>query len=153
MGKNVCKTLCNSSCSCPLDSEILFNPWNNNLIGQGEMKILKIVHTFVKMFTFTSLKQFFHSRGQHLCKFIGTKESVCIRKEFNSHRTGLGHQYGHCFIVLGHQYGRRFIVLGHQYGLFFQAHVKTHYWTALLFCHWRKKALKFSQSIIIIQST
>ena len=26
----------------------------------------------------------FHSRGQHLCKFIGTKESVCIRKEFNS---------------------------------------------------------------------
>ena len=22
----------------------------------------------------------FHSRGQHLCKFIGTKESVCIRK-------------------------------------------------------------------------
>jgi len=28
----------------------------------------------------------FHSRGQHLCKFIRTKESVCIRKEFNSHR-------------------------------------------------------------------
>ena len=28
----------------------------------------------------------FHSRGQHLCKFIGTKESVYIRKEFNSHR-------------------------------------------------------------------
>ena len=36
----------------------------------------------------------FHSRGQHLCKFIGTKESVCIRKEFNSHRTGLEHQHG-----------------------------------------------------------
>ena len=34
----------------------------------------------------------FHSRGQHICKFIGTKESVCIRKEFNSQRTGLGHQ-------------------------------------------------------------
>ena len=48
----------------------------------------------------------FHSRGQHLCKFIGTKESVCIRKEFNSHRTGLGHQHGRRFIVLGHQYGR-----------------------------------------------
>ena len=31
----------------------------------------------------------FHSRGQHLCKFIGTKESLYIRKEFNSHRTGL----------------------------------------------------------------
>ena len=27
----------------------------------------------------------FYSRGQHLCKFIGTKERVCIRKEFNSH--------------------------------------------------------------------
>ena len=36
----------------------------------------------------------FHSRGLHLCKFIETKESVCIRKEFNSHRICLGHQYG-----------------------------------------------------------
>ena len=27
----------------------------------------------------------FHSRGQHLYKFFGTKESVCIRKEFISH--------------------------------------------------------------------
>ena len=49
----------------------------------------------------------FHSRGQHLCKFIGTKEIVYIRKEFNSHRTSLGHQHGRRFIVLGHQYGRR----------------------------------------------
>ena len=49
----------------------------------------------------------FHSRDQHICKFIGTKESVYIRKEFNSHRTGLGHQHGRRFIVLGHQYGRR----------------------------------------------
>ena len=31
-----------------------------------------------------ALIECFHSRGQHLCKFIGTKESVCIRKEFNS---------------------------------------------------------------------
>ena len=51
----------------------------------------------------------FHPRGQHLykCKFIGTKESVCIRREFNSHRTGLGRKHGRRFIVLGHQYGRR----------------------------------------------
>ena len=49
----------------------------------------------------------FHSRGQRLCKFIGTKESVYIRKEFNSHRTGLVHQHGRRFIVLEHQYGRR----------------------------------------------
>ena len=40
----------------------------------------------------------FHSHGQHLCKFIGTKESVCIRKEVNSHRIGLGHQHCHRFI-------------------------------------------------------
>ena len=33
----------------------------------------------------------FHSRGQHLCKFIGTNETVCIRKEFNSQKIGLGH--------------------------------------------------------------
>ena len=49
----------------------------------------------------------FHSRGHHLRKFIRTKESVCIRKEFNSHRIGLGHQHGRHFIVLEHQYGRR----------------------------------------------
>ena len=54
-----------------------------------------------------ALIECFHSRGQHICKFIGTKESVYIRKEFNSHRTGLGHQHGRRFIVLGHQYGRR----------------------------------------------
>ena len=48
----------------------------------------------------------FHSRGPHLCKFIETKESVYIRKEFNSHRTGLGHKRGRRFIVLGHKYGR-----------------------------------------------
>ena len=31
----------------------------------------------------------FHSRGQYLFKFIGTKKIVCIRKESNSHRIGL----------------------------------------------------------------
>ena len=49
----------------------------------------------------------FHSRGQQLCKFIGTKESFYIRKEFNSHRNSLVHQNGRRFIVLVHQYGRR----------------------------------------------
>ena len=48
----------------------------------------------------------FYSRAQHLCKFIGTKESVYIRKEFNSHRTGLGHKHGRRFIALGHKYDR-----------------------------------------------
>ena len=36
----------------------------------------------------------FHSSGTQLCELIATKESVYIRKEFNSHRIGLGHQYG-----------------------------------------------------------
>ena len=44
----------------------------------------------------------FHSRGQHLCKFNGTKESVCIRKEFNSYRTGLGHQHGRRDVMWKH---------------------------------------------------
>ena len=48
-----------------------------------------------------------HSRGLHLCKFIGTKECICIRKEFNSLRISLGHQHGRHFIILGHQYGHR----------------------------------------------
>ena len=50
------------------------------------------------------LTERFHSPGQHLCTFIATKESVCIRKEFNSHRIGLEHQHGFRFIVLGHQW-------------------------------------------------
>ena len=44
----------------------------------------------------------FHSCGQHICKFIGTKESVYIRKEFNSHRTDLGHQYGRRDVMWKH---------------------------------------------------
>ena len=59
----------------------------------------------------------FHSRGQHLCKFIRTKEIVCIRKEFNSQRIGLGHQHGRRFIVLGHQYGRRDVMWKHSIGI------------------------------------
>ena len=31
----------------------------------------------------------FHSCGQHLCKFIGTIQSIYIIKEFNTHRIGL----------------------------------------------------------------
>ena len=55
----------------------------------------------------------FHSRGQNLCKFIETKESVCIRKVSNSQRIGLGHQHGRRFIVLGHQYGRLDVMWQH----------------------------------------
>ena len=59
----------------------------------------------------------FHSRGQHLCKFIGTKESVYIRKEFNSHRTGLGHQQDRRFIVLEHKYGLHDVMWKHNSGI------------------------------------
>ena len=52
----------------------------------------------------------FHSRGQLTCKFIETKESIYIGKEFNSHRTGLGHQHGRRFLILGHQYGCRDVI-------------------------------------------
>ena len=46
----------------------------------------------------------FHSvRGQHLCKLIGTKESVYMRKEFKSLRNFLVCQHDCHFIVLEHQ--------------------------------------------------
>ena len=49
----------------------------------------------------------FHSRGQHLYKFIRTKESIYKRKEFNSHRTSLEHKHGRCFHCFGAPYGGR----------------------------------------------
>ena len=61
----------------------------------------------VHIYFYVSEYRVFSLTWPDLCKFIGTKESVCIRKEFNSQRIGLGHQHGRRFIVLGHQYGRR----------------------------------------------
>ena len=58
----------------------------------------------------------FHSRGQYLRKFIRTKESVCIRKEFTSQRICLGHQHGRRFIVFGHQYDRRDVLVRYGHG-------------------------------------
>ena len=40
----------------------------------------------------------------HLLQQI--KRNVYIRKEFNSHRTGLGQKHGRRFIGLGQKYGR-----------------------------------------------
>ena len=59
----------------------------------------------------------FHSRDQHLRKFMGTKESVYIRKEINSHRISLEHQHGRRFFVLGHQYGRRDVMWKRSIGI------------------------------------
>ena len=41
-----------------------------------------------------------------LFKLIGTKENVCIRKEFNSHRICLEHHHSRRFIVIKHQCDR-----------------------------------------------
>ena len=41
----------------------------------------------------------FQSRGQHVGKFVGTKESVDIRKRFDFYRIGLEYQHGLRFIV------------------------------------------------------
>ena len=38
------------------------------------------------------------------------KKVFYIRKEFNSHRVVLVHQYGRRFIVLEHEYGRRDVI-------------------------------------------
>ena len=90
---------------------------------QLKLVIRRSVTTFVSIFLSHPLHAMlplfelpierFHSRGHHLCKFIGTKESICKRKEFNSHGTGLGHQHGRRFIVLGHQCGRRDVMWKH----------------------------------------
>ena len=85
-----------------------------DILGSFRKIILPVnLETLQRMGGLLTSMECFHSRGQHLCKFIGTKESVCIRKEFNSHRTGLGHQHGRCFIVLGHQYGSRDVMWKH----------------------------------------
>ena len=49
----------------------------------------------------------FHSRDQQPCKFIVTKESLYIRKEFNSHRIGFTLRHGRRFIIFALQHGRR----------------------------------------------
>ena len=49
----------------------------------------------------------FHSRDYGPYWFTETKESICIKIEFNSQRFSLGHQHGRHLFVLGHQHGRR----------------------------------------------
>ena len=49
----------------------------------------------------------FHSRGQQPYWITETKESICIKGEFNSRRISLVHHHGRHFFVLEHQHGRR----------------------------------------------
>ena len=44
------------------------------------------------------MRETFHLRGHHLWQLSGTKESIYLRKEFNSHRIGLENQHGHCLL-------------------------------------------------------
>ena len=55
----------------------------------------------------------FHSRDYRPYWFTETKESICIKIEFNSQRFGLGPQHGRHFFVLGHQHGRRDVMSKH----------------------------------------
>ena len=55
----------------------------------------------------------FHSRGRLYVNLLEQKKAFAEEKEFNSHRTSLGHQHGLRFIVLGHQYGRRDVMWKH----------------------------------------
>ena len=48
---------------------------------------------------------------------MGTKKIFYIRKESNSRRICLEHQYGRRFIVLEHQYGRRDVMWKRSKGL------------------------------------
>ena len=52
----------------------------------------------------------FNSRSQHLCKFIGTKESAFLKKRAQLLQELLGTQHGRQFIVQEHQYGFRDII-------------------------------------------
>ena len=74
--------------------------------GHTEEKIYDTTKYKCFYFNYFQCMERFHSRGQQPCRFIGTKECFYIRKEFNSHRIGLGHQHGRRFIVVGHQLGR-----------------------------------------------
>ena len=52
----------------------------------------------------------FHSRDQRPYWFNETKESICIKIEFNSQRVSLVHQYGRHSFVFVHQHGRRDVI-------------------------------------------
>ena len=58
-----------------------------SLISIGDLSVNKATDRFL-------------SRGQQLCKFLGTKESFYMRKQFNHHSPFLVHKHGRHSIVL-----------------------------------------------------
>ena len=69
------------------------------------------------------------------------------KKEFNSHRIGLGHQHGRRFIVLGHQYDRRNVIWKHSIALTKCKKERDIVYYKLfwykVFVHWKLKLLNF----------
>ena len=110
----------------------IIHPSNQTIRAKGD---IDLVNSRWRVERFYAHMERFHSRGHHLRKFIGTKESFCIRRESNSHRISLGHQHSRRFIVLGHQYGRRDVMWKHSLTTFTihsKPRVKTflHFWLA-----------------------
>lgn len=59
----------------------------------------------------------FHSCDQWECFLTKTKESVCIRTEFNSQKISWGHQHGCSSFVYRHQPGCHDVMWKHSMGL------------------------------------
>ena len=77
---------------CLSDAAIL-NPFHVNIYIHFLLTVLSIEHS--------------HLRDYRPNWFTETKESICIKIEFNPQRFSLQHQRGRHFFVLGHQHGRR----------------------------------------------
>ena len=82
-------------------------PFTSQFSSSSSLHRLFFFMVWTSNFNEDTCKEGFHSRGQQLCKLIGTKESFTfyINKRFNSQRIGFEHQHGRRFIVFEHQYG------------------------------------------------
>ena len=75
--------------STPCFGDQPFGIFDNLLIFSiGLQFLMEKHHLFLQSLSMPRVIEHFHSLDQHLCKFIGTKESGCIRKK-NSTPTGL----------------------------------------------------------------
>ena len=82
--------------------------------------------------------------------YWNVKESVYIKKEFKSHRTGLVHQHGRRFIVLGVKYGRHEVMWKHSLypssfpNLSIKSRIRRiNFWTAFFYTRWKKGVYQY----------
>ena len=82
-------------------------PFTSQFSSSSSLHRLFFFTVWTSNFNEDTCKEGFHSRGQRLCKLIGTKESFTfyINKRFNSQRIGFEHQHGRRFIIFEHQHG------------------------------------------------